>query len=353
MKQAQILENSDVKKIVSEDYNFHFDKKTGFFARWGKTQDEDPDFSPYGPEIADIEISTICSGVEGIGPCTFCYKANTKNGTYMPFETFQKLFHNLPKTLTQIAFGIGDIEANPDMWKIFDYCRDNGIIPNVTVNGEGITDEIADKLVSKCGAIAVSVYDKNKSYDTVKKLTDRGMKQVNIHFMISEETYETALEILKDKTTDERLKLLNAVVLLSLKPKGRAKEKFHPLSQEKFNTLSQYALSNNIGVGMDSCSAVKFLDSIRGTDDFDKYNQYVEQCESTRMSSYFNVEGKFFPCSFIENQETSTGDWREGLDAVNTDNFLNDIWYNKKTIDFRHACIECNHNLVSCPHYKI
>ena len=167
---ATIQENKTVKVLSSPAYNYAFNKETGFFLRWGKTKEDDPDYSPYGPEIADIEISTICSGVKGVGVCKFCYKSNTPKGTYMSFDTFEKLFAKLPKTVTQIAFGIGDINANPDMWRIFQYSRDNGVIPNVTVNGEGITDEIADKLVSLCGAVAVSVYDKNKSYDAIQRI---------------------------------------------------------------------------------------------------------------------------------------------------------------------------------------
>ena len=64
------------------------------------------------------------------------------------------------------------VGGNPDMWDIFEYTRANGVVPNVTVNGEGITDEVADKLVALCGAVACSIYDKNKSYDTIKKLND-------------------------------------------------------------------------------------------------------------------------------------------------------------------------------------
>jgi hypothetical protein len=217
----------DTDKIIfkSKEYNFSFEKKNGFFVRWGETMEDDGNLELGLPEIADIEISTICHGVNGI-PCAFCYKANTGNGTYMNFDTFKKVFSNLPPTITQIAFGIGDIEGNPDMWDIFDYCNKNDVVPNVTVNGEGITDEISDKLVSKCGAVAVSLYDKDKTYNTVKKLTDKGLNQTNIHFMLSEQTYDKAFELMNDYLFDERLMKLNAIVFLSLKKQGRAKNNF-------------------------------------------------------------------------------------------------------------------------------
>lgn len=103
-----IRENEKYKAVNSMFYNYLFDKVTGNFMRWGRTQEEDPQFAP-APEIADIEISTVCSGVSPIGPCKFCYKANTPVGTNMSLETFKKLFSTFPKTLTQIAAGIGDL----------------------------------------------------------------------------------------------------------------------------------------------------------------------------------------------------------------------------------------------------
>lgn len=46
-----ISETPKKKLICSKEYNYRFDKETVFFARWGKTKEEDPLFSPFGPEI--------------------------------------------------------------------------------------------------------------------------------------------------------------------------------------------------------------------------------------------------------------------------------------------------------------
>lgn len=355
MNKAVLLENKDKKILKSENYNFIFDKKTGFFARWGKTQDDDPQYSPVGPEIADIEISTICKGVEGVGVCKFCYKGNTPRGENMSLETFKKLFHKLPKHLTQIAFGIGDIDSNPDMWAIFDYAKANNAIPNVTVNGEGITDEIADRLAKTCGAVAVSLYDKDKTFDTIKKLTDRGMTQVNIHFMISEETYDMAMDLINDRINDLRIEKLNAIVFLSLKPKGRAiSNNFTKLPQEKFSKLIKKADDAGISYGMDSCSAAKYIKTLKENPNKDKLMEMVEGCESTRFSLYVNTNGKFFPCSFMDGEKVDNGgDWTEGMDVVNCEDFLKDVWHNEKTRKFREKCISCVESLNSCPHYDI
>lgn len=61
-----------MKHMISPDYKYIFDDKTGFFMRWGKNLDDDPEFSPIGPEILDYEISEICS--QG---CKMCFVPGT------------------------------------------------------------------------------------------------------------------------------------------------------------------------------------------------------------------------------------------------------------------------------------
>ncbi len=203
-----------MKKVRTPDYNYNFNPKNGAFVRWGKTLKDDPTWSPLGPEIMDIEISTICHGI-GM-PCTFCYKSNLAQGRNMSLETFKRMFDKFPPNLTQIAFGIGDIDGNPDMIGIFQHCRDNGVIPNVTINGARLTDGYANTLSQLCGAVAVSRYNpKDVCYDAVKKLTDLGMDQVNIHMLVSEQTFKGCLEVLDEIKTDPRLSKLNAVVFLA------------------------------------------------------------------------------------------------------------------------------------------
>jgi len=122
--------NSSTRRIVkSPEYNYYFNKITGYFARWGATKEDDPAMA-VGPEIADVEISTVCHGVpreyETDGkrgpsvPCPFCYKANSPCGKNMSFETFKKLFDKINTGfLCQIAFGADSrAESNPDLWKM-------------------------------------------------------------------------------------------------------------------------------------------------------------------------------------------------------------------------------------------
>lgn len=346
----RIIESRVHKNLFSENFSYYFNKETGFTYIQGKTENDNPEYSEFGPMIADIEITTKCSGPRGI-PCPFCYKSNTSNGKNMSLEVFKEVFHKLPKPLTQIAFGAdADLTSNPDIWKIMEYCRWNDyqeIIPNITL--ADASDEVADNLSRLCGAVAVSRYrDKNICYDTVKKLTDRGMSQVNIHIMISEETYNEALETLWDIKNDIRLSRLNAIVFLSLKNKGRGKE-YIPLSQYKFDTLVKVAMKEKVSFGFDSCSAMKFLKSIKDHPDYKKMEEMSEPCESGRFSSYIDVNGVYFPCSFSEG----TKDWVEGISVLDAEDFINDIWNHPKNIEFRMKGISNISKCKSCQLYNI
>lgn len=341
--------NEKNKKIVMSDrYNYIFNYDSGFFIRWGKTKDDDPIMAPF-PEILDIEITTKCTGPGG-KLCKFCYKSNTTNGINMSFDIFKNIidkmkFSNNCIGITQCAIGAdATCTSNPDIWRMMEYARECSIIPNITV--ADVSDEVADKLATVCSAVAISRYDdKNICYDSVKKLTDRGMTQVNIHIMISEETLGNLYETLDDYATDERLSKLNAIVLLSLKQKGRGYN-YTPVIQENFNDIVNYVFERKIPIGFDSCSCHKFLKAIKSMDNYKSLAMVSEPCESSCFSAYCNVVGNFFPCSFTENTE----DWEDGLSIVDCNDFTKDIWFNEKTNNFRKKLLK---NCRNCPIFNV
>jgi len=191
-----MLKESKYLKIYrSKGYNYIFNKKTGFFIRWGE---EKPPFSyavtkegkdifvphdsknPKDPilapsaEILDLEISKgKCKG-----KCSFCYKGNGEDidTHHMTLDEFKKLLNKFPKFngshfLSQIAFGITDIYANPDFFDMMAYARSEGVIPNYTCHGLDLTDEAAQKTSELCGAVAVSMCrEKKVAYEAVRKL---------------------------------------------------------------------------------------------------------------------------------------------------------------------------------------
>ena len=362
MDKLKIIDTKDFKKGRSENYNFDFDKITGFFARWGKTQnnEDDPDFSPFGPEILDLEISSSVRPEDEhlydtsrlvydggcMGNCKFCYKSNGHFPTYnMNLEEFKTILSKMPKTLGQIAFGILNVGTNPDFFPMMEYSREQGIIPNYTCHGFDVTEEVAKRTSELCGAVAVSVYNKNKSYDAIEKFTRNGMTQVNIHYMIAEETYEKAFEIMDDMSTDKRLANMNAIVFLSLKQKGGGLG-FTQLTDEHYNSIVKYALNKGIRFGFDSCGAHRFLNAVKDHPMYEQFNQMAEPCESSCFSSYINCRGEYFPCSFTEGHRS----YPTGIDVINSENFVKDVWNGKLTNGFRKMLLKNGRN---CPLYKI
>lgn len=337
-------QNGVWKLFRSPEANYNFNKLTGFMVSWGKTEEEDPKEFP-APNILDLEVTTSCKH-----GCPFCYKSNNPDGVNMSFETFKKIFDVLPKSITQIAFGADyDLTSNLELPTMMYYAKKNGVIPNVTVGY--VTDIMADILPEVCGAVAVSRYEsKDKCYDSIKKLTDRGMTQVNMHYMIAEETYERALETLEDIKNDPRLAKLNAIVFLSLKQKGRGVG-FHPLSQEKFNNLIAYARKIGVGIGFDSCSSLK---AYRAFEDKPEVQSSIIPCEASIESSYINVKGTYYPCSFCEGEQNGELDWREGInvpECENYEDFLDKVWFNERTQQFKSAIKNtCHDNCENCRH---
>ena len=381
---AKIKDTKEYKALKSDGYNFFFNKKDGFFIRWGKSSDyskkldekqdldfkmkffslwsniwkekfnlkefiadldTDGSFDVTAVEIVDWEISELCDA-----NCGFCYKSNVSyNGKNISFENFKKTFKKLPLSVTTIAYGIGSISLCPDLFDILNYTRSHGIIPTITINGFATNEEL-DKLSSVVGACAVSIYNKNKSYDCIKRLTDNGLEQCNIHALICEETYEKTLEILNDIKTDSRLSKLRAIVMLSLKEKGRSIGKYHKLSQEKFDTLFKFAIDNNIGFGFDSCSAAKAFSFIDRHPEYDYMRTYIEPCEAGgKYSSYLNVNSDYFPCSFSEGQN----EWKTGLSVSKCENFMKEIWFNEKTRKFGDGVKKCRECNIGCSIYDV
>jgi len=340
------MEFKRYKIVRSENYNYNFDRVTGEFARWGKTLEDDPLMAP-APEILDLEISTIC-----YKNCRFCYKSNTSVGLNMNFETFKKLFHKMPRNLMQIAFAIGSIDANPDLYKIMEYCRNNNynyVVPNITINGDGLTNYHADKLISLVGACAVSHYSDDACFDSVKKLTDRGLKQCNIHQLFCREKFDECLKLLESFKNDDRLSKLNAIVFLLIKPKYRIGE-FNLPTEAQFKQLIETCLNGNINMGFDSCSAQWFEWVIKqmNIDEEQKKSliEMSESCESGCQSGYINVKGDYYPCSFSEG----VCDWKDGISVLNCEDFIKDVWFNERVIEWRRNLLtkHCKNGCRSC-----
>ena len=308
-------DSDDIKMFQSAEYNYVFNKRTGMFARWGATKDDDPDWSPFGPEIADIEISKNgCPGY-GAGMCAYCYKSNTKDApTNMTLATFKHVLDILGPQLTQVAFGITGVKTNPDFFAMMEYCRERGVIPNFTLSGADLDAADVPVIAALCGAVAVSYHgDENLCFNTVQRLHDAGMTQVNIHAVTTDVKVIEKL-VLAVASQLMPFKALNALVLLSLKPKGRA-VKMHNITSDDLRKVIELANRFRVPLGFDSCSAHEAMKVYPK-----QFHTLIEPCESGLFSAYIDAEGQFHPCSFAEGLFPA-------IDVTKSNDFMKDVWY--------------------------
>ena len=67
-------------------YTSSFNPGTGFFARIPDKGEEDPFWSPHGPELMDISITNWCDQ-----QCSFCYRSSNKHGKHMALAVDVKI----------------------------------------------------------------------------------------------------------------------------------------------------------------------------------------------------------------------------------------------------------------------
>lgn len=245
-----------------------------------------------------------------------------------------------------MALGLTDVKSNLDLWKMIEYALKLGIRCNFTTSGLDVDEFVAKKAASLCGAIAVSVVQKEKTYDAVKLFTDAGLVQTNIHFMLALETFDKAKSVVDDIVTDSRLAKLNAIVFLGYKMKGRKKDIFHPiLDPLKYRELFEYCLQKKVRMGLDSCSSCRFLKSVEDHPNFKQLEVSVEPCESGLFSSYVSVDGDFYPCSFTQGEK----DWEIGIPVLEYDSFL-EVWQHPRVEVWRQKLLS---NGRKCPVFNL
>jgi hypothetical protein len=254
----------------------------------------------------------------------------------------------MPKCLYSIAFGITGTQTNPDFIKMMKYCRDNDIVPNYTLSGADLTDDMIDATCKYCGAVAVSCYLDNPQlcYDTIKRIHDKKKNMhINMHIVLSEDNEQLAhiWKVLHD-IKNGLIPGLRNIVFLRIKPVGRAKNMNCKIQLQTYKSIMEYCFENNIGFGFDSCSAKT---AMRVLKDIGKgeYATCCEPCEGVSFSFYCNTEGIAFPCSFCEHLYAD-----RGIDLKNIDNFT-DMWNTNELIkEFRHNTHTCTQ---SCSVYDL
>jgi len=371
------MKNKSATKI-KKDKNFIscFNQETGFYFRTGilengKDTGVDPFMASF-PELLDVGIMGHCihgkTGLcqkAGIG----CYQDGLhSNNPNMSLEDFKKIAEQCKGKTFQFALGgCGDPDQHEHFEEILKVCKENGIVPNFTTSGFGMTKALAKLCKQYCGAVAVSWYRSPYTLKTVNLLLAEGVK-TNIHYVLSKSTLTEALQHLRRDELNNSIdrnkfnsqgglaqpysryslqfpKGINAVIFLLHKPVGLG-TKEDMITKDNKDFLNFLDLVNErefpYKIGFDSCTVPALIN-------LDKVDpNCLDTCEGGRWSAYITPDMKLLPCSF-DNQEQK---W--AVDLVQYS--IAEAWESSTFNDFRnhfsHSCPDCKHRtscMCGCP----
>lgn len=364
------MKNKSATKI-KKDKNFIscFNQETGFYFRTGILEDgKDTGVDPFMasfPELLDVGIMGHCihgkTGLcqkAGIG----CYQDGLhSNNPNMSLEDFKKIAEQCKGKTFQFALGgCGDPDQHEHFEEILKVCKENGIVPNFTTSGFGMTKALSKLCKQYCGAVAVSWYRSPYTLKAINLLLTEKVK-TNIHYVLSKSTFTEALQHLQSDVINSDLakstskddstqsysrnslqfpKGINAVIFLLHKPVGLG-TKEDMITKDNKDFLNFLDLVNErefpYKIGFDSCTVPALIN-------LDKVDpNCLDTCEGGRWSAYITPDMKLLPCSF-DNQEQK---WAVDLAQYS----IAEAWESNTFNDFRnhfsHSCPDCKHR-TSC-----
>ncbi len=287
------------KFFTNKDYEIFFNTASGLEVIRGTKGKEDP-FSLYLPSLLDVGIMGHCKH-----KCPFCYQGHASKPN-MKIADYKSIIDQVKHHTNQVALGgRGDPNHHEDFEEIISYSRKNGVVPNYTTSGIGLTNKQV-KISKMCGAVAVSDYGETYTYEALRKFMDAGIK-TNIHLMFTKMSFGKATNILygynpwrhQRKPTDVEIDKLNAVIFLLFKPAGSGEFLDWKPTDMHLSTFASLVFKSKakFKIGMDSCLVNHVLDYVE-PDELQRMT--IDTCEGSRMSGYITADMQMMPCSFAD-----------------------------------------------------
>lgn len=213
-----------------------------------------------------------------------------------------------------VALGGGEAFIREDFGELVSYCREIGLVPNLTTNGQAIGErEIV--ICKKMGQVNVSIDGTGNHYaingragsfeeadSAVKALKMAGV-QVGINCVVSRKNYPYIKNVVRYAVK----RSLNEVEFLKYKPSGRGKLKYeeYALTQDMIRNfypmLIKLSKKYNIELKID-CSFIPALVYHKPVkEELEKLA--VTGCDGGNLLMSVRSNGTFAGCSFVENCE--------------------------------------------------
>ena len=327
--------------IRDQKYHFFsaFDTETGAYVRTGILDENGKDtgvdpFMASFPHLIDVGIMGHCvhgkTGLcakAGIG----CYQSGMLvEQPNMTVDDFRWVAEQCKGRCNQFALGgRGDPDQHEHFEEILRITRENGLVPNFTTSGYGMTPDIAKLCKRYCGAVAVSWYRSDYTLAAIQMLLEAGVK-TNIHYVLGRNSIDEAIGRLK---RDDFPKGINAVIFLLHKPAGQG-TKANMLSAEDPKVAEFFAQVDErhpFKVGMDSCNvpgAINFCKKLMA--------ESLDTCEGGRYSCYIGADMTMVPCSFDQEKR-----YEVSLRNMDIERAWNSEPFERFRSRMRGACSEC------------
>ena len=262
------------------------------------------------PTLVDFQITESCD----LG-CPQCYASAHPNGRHVSWEDARLAFSRMRDVgVCQVAIGGGEPLRHPRLRDILAEVRANGMVPNVTTTGVGMTQAHLTALADHCGAVALSLEGVGNEFtvrrrqgfanfqEQVKRLLDAGINLV-LQITLSADNCDQLPAMVEYA---QSIETLYGVIFLAHKPAGRGKHYDSPLASRPFGDIyprvlgAVQALRGHTQVGFDCC-LTPLLAAAEEDLRFPPAS-ILEGCSSARGSLGLTVDLDCIPCTFLPDR---------------------------------------------------
>lgn len=267
------------------------------------------------PTEVHISVTNRCSQ-----QCDGCYmdsKQSCENElTTVEWKQHLKALRDMG--VFHVALGGGEAFEREDFGELVSYCREIGLVPNLTTNGQAIGEREVE-ICKKMGQVNISIDGINSHFtingrngsfekaDGAIKALKKAEVQVGINCVVSMKNFPFLQEVVQYAAK----KGLSEVEFLKYKPSGRGRQRYeeYSLSQEMirqfYPILIKYSKEYKIELKID-CSFIPALVYYKPPkDELEKLA--VTGCDGGNLLMSIRSNGCFTGCSFVDNDEHISG----------------------------------------------
>jgi radical SAM protein with 4Fe4S-binding SPASM domain len=262
------------------------------------------------PILVDWQITERC----GMG-CPQCYASSIPKGKDVSWEDALLAVEQMREAgVCQVALGGGEPVLHPRLDELLELIRENGMVPNITTTGVGMSEKQLRSMKKNCGAVAMSLEGVDEKFSLRRKQGFTMFRKVADRFLAADVPLVFQVTV-SSGNIDEldaivefcaSIEPLYGVVFLAHKPAGRAQIFDRPLAGLDHPTVHEKimravrTLHSKTRVGFDCC----FTPTLVGLESDMGFlpGTVVEGCSATRSGVGLTPDLDLLPCTFLTDK---------------------------------------------------